>query len=230
MAIVRGHSENDIELGAEFSGFGIRNGGEFDHEELGGLAQAADESVLLVSFVTSDEALSGEGAFVTSIDRDVNMRSARTVWYGLDGTKVISPVAGRHETSKSLEVVIAFGAGQSPVLAVNVGSLVIHLPNFHAGIGNGIAFNIGDLAVEMSDRPDSRSGGIVDAEKVVVGVEREFIRIERSLGHGRSGDESLGQGTGCGEERCRTKSGPAEEITTMAFGAIEDVHWMILRE
>ena len=84
--------------------------------------------------------------------------------------------------------------------------------------------------MQMGNGPDGGSGDIVDAEKVVVGIEGEFIRIEGPLGHGRGGDESFGEGTGRREEGGGTKGGAAEKTATVTLGAIGNFHWVILRE
>ena len=147
MAVVGGGSEDDVELGAEFSGFGIRDWFERDHEVLNRFSEALDEAVFCVSLIARDEALGGEGALVVPVNGEVDMRGAGAVGDGFDGAEIVAAIAAGHEAAEALEVVIALGSGQATVLAMDVGALVISLPDFDAGIGDGVAFYIGDPAM-----------------------------------------------------------------------------------
>lgn len=67
----------------------------------------------------------------------------------------------------------------------------------------------------MGDGADSGIEGIVDAEEVVVGIERKLIRVKRALGHrGRDG-ERFGKCSGDGEEGGGAEGGSAEEVAAM---------------
>jgi hypothetical protein len=215
VAVVGGDSEDDIELGSEFSGFGIRDRFERDHEVLDWFSEALDEAVFCVSLIARDEALGGEVAFVISVDGEVDVRSARSVGNGLDGAEIVTSIAAGHEASKALEVVVALWPGQATVLAVDVGALVVDLPDFNAGIGDGIAFYIGDLAMKVGDGSDSGIDGIVDAQQVVVGIEGKLVRVKRALGHRGSDGERFGKGSGDGEECGGAEGGSAEEVAAM---------------
>jgi len=215
VAVVGGDSEDDIELGSEFSGFGIRDRFERNHEVFNWFSEALDEAVFCVSLIARDKALGGEGALVFPVDGEVDMRGTGAVGDGFDGAEIVAAIASGHEAAEALEVVIALWSGQATVLAVDVGTLVIDLPDFDAGIGNGVAFYIGDPAMKVGDVANSGIDGIVDAEKVVVGIERKLIRVKRALGHrGRDG-ERFGKCPGDGEEGGGAECCSAEEVAAV---------------
>ena len=110
-------------------------------------SEALDEAVFCVSLIARDEALGGEGALVVPVNGEVDMRGAGVVGDGFDGAEIVAAIAAGHEAAEALEVVIALGSGQATVLAMDVGALVISLPDFDAGIGDGVAFYIGDPAM-----------------------------------------------------------------------------------
>lgn len=211
VSVIGGESEDDVEFGGEFTGFGSGDGFEGDHEVSGGLAELFEEAVLGISGVAGDEALGGEGALVIPVNGDVDVRGAGAVGDGLDGAEVIAAIAGGEEAAEALEGVVALGAGEASVLAVDVGALVIDLPDFDTGVGDGVALEVGDLSVEVGDGTDGGGEGVVDAEEVVIGIEGEFVGVEGALGHGGGGGEEFGEGSGIGEEGGGSDGGLAEE-------------------
>ena len=230
MAVIRSETEDDVELGAEFARFRVREGDKLYHEVLRRFAHAFDQEVFGVHVISINEALAGEGAFVLSVNRDVNVWSASGIDYRFDRAEVILSVSRRHEATKTLEVAIAFRAIEAAVLGMNVSSLVIDLPNFDAGVGNRVAFDIGHFSVEMSDGSDGGRDLVVDADEIVIGIKGKFIRVEWPLGHGRGGGQGFGEGAGSGEEKGRAESGAAEEGATVALGTGGIHHRMILLE
>ena len=69
-----------------------------------------------------------------------------------------------------------------------------------------------DAAAEPGDLADRGRHAVVHDDEVVVGIERELIRVERPHGLLRRARQSLGEGSRDGEHR-RAEGHLAEEIT-----------------
>jgi len=83
---------------------------------LGGFTHSLNQAVFGIPLVTIDETLGGERTFVLPVNGDVNVRSARAIWYGRYRTKIIAAIAGRHKPTKTLEVAITLGPFEPTVL------------------------------------------------------------------------------------------------------------------
>jgi len=109
-----------------------------------------------------------------------------------------------------LEVGVAFFG--IAAAAVEVDAAAIDLPDFDDGIADGVAFGVEEAAAEVGDFADSGGEVVVEDEKVVIGIEREFVRIEGAFGlTGRLGEgfgESAGRGEGGGEGDDGFAAGP----------------------
>lgn len=107
---------------------------------------------------------------------------------------------------------------------MNVGALVVDLPNLDTGMRHRVALHVGHLAVQVGHRADRRSDSIVDAEEVIVGIEGKLVGIKRPFGHRRSGGQGFGKGTGSGEEGSGPEGGATDEFTTVRIGVGRKIH------
>lgn len=217
MPIVGSQTEDEIELGAEFTRFGIRNRCKLDHEVLRRISHPLEQTIFGIPRITVDETLGCEDTLVLEVNSDMNVRSARPIGHGLDRPKIIAAIPRRHEAAKSLEVGIALRPLETAILGVNVGPLVIDLPDFDTGIRNRVSFHIGHRAMKVRDGPDGRGDLIIDSDEIIVGIKGKLIGIKWPLGHGGRDCQSLGKSSGDGEQSSGTKNGTTEKVTTVTL-------------
>src|SRR5262249_853040 len=133
----------------------------------------------------------------------------------LDGTEVVPSARAGQEPAETLEVPIAFSL--AAVLAVQIDALAVHLPVLDQRVAHRIALRIENSTTQMCDLADRRRDRVVDDEQGVVGVQRQLIRVERSLGLRGSPDQLLGE---CAADRegGRAKGECAQKRTTTLEG------------
>ena len=84
------------------------------------------------------------------------------------------------------------------ILGVDVGPVVVDLPDLDQGVPHRVALGVEDAAGQVGHLADGRRDAVVDDEQVVVGVERELVRIKRPLGlpgraHQLVGEQAAGR-------------------------------------
>ena len=154
----------------------------------------------------------GDELFLTfDSDGEVDVRCARPVGHGLDGAEHILAVGSSEESSEALEVTIPLGriAG----LGVEIGAVVVRLPNLDQSVTHGVAVFVEDATGQPSDLTDRWRDTVVQDDQVVIGIERQLVGIKRPLGLLRRARQRLGERAGDREQR-RPQSHLTEEITT----------------
>jgi hypothetical protein len=99
---------------------------------------------------------------------------------------------------------------------VNVGPLAVHLPDLDDGVAHRIPLGIEDPPGQVRDLADGGRDGVVDDEQVVVGVQRELVRVERPLGLPRRADQLLGEQAARREGRRAERQGAQEGAAVTA--------------
>lgn len=221
-----GLADDDVEVGGEFAGVGIFEGFVGDDDE--GLEfrvfDPVEEGVGFVEGFALGIELGGEEAFLFLVgDSEVDVRGAPAVSDGFDGAEVVSALGVGEEASVSLEVFFA-SAFAGGAFAVEVGAVGIGLPDFDEGVANGVALDVPDGAGEVSDFADGGGDGVVNEDEVVVGIEGEFVGVERAFGLAGGEGEGFGEGARGGEEGGGAEGGEVEEFSAVAEGAVRVFH------
>ena len=127
---------------------------------------------------------------------------------GLIVRKPVLALRSGHEPAESLEVPIALG----PVRAagMQVDPAVVALPDLDERVSDRFAPGVEDAAPEPRDGPDGGRDAVVDDEQVVVGVEGQLVRIERSLRLQGRAHELIGEDA-AGSERHRAEREPPDQ-------------------
>src|SRR5262245_66094152 len=97
---------------------------------------------------------------------------------------------------------------------MQVDALTVALPDFDESVLHRAAAGVEDAAGEVRDLADGGRDAVVDDDQVVVGVERELVRVEGALGLRRRAREFVGEGAAEGEEGGR-ECGAAEKAATV---------------
>jgi len=224
----RGVAHDDVEFGAEFTGFAACDGGEGDGD--GGLmffgAEVFPDAVFGVAGVVFDVTLSGPFFAALHFDGEVDVRGAAWIGDGFDGAEDVFAGGAGEEAAERLEVFVFFGdIAAAAGVAVDPGAVA--LPDFDEGVADGLAVWAEDAAAEPCDLADGWGGGVVDDEEIVIGVERERVRVERAFGLGRRLEEGFGEGAGDGPEGGGSGGGAAEEVAAAGeegFAGSEEIH------
>ena len=99
------------------------------------VADALVDEVLLVLRLALDVALGGQEFFAALPDLEVNVRGPAGVRHRLDGAEVVFAGGPGQEPAETLEVLVVFGA--MGILGVDVGPVVVDLPDLDEGITHG---------------------------------------------------------------------------------------------
>src|SRR6185369_4665121 len=147
-------------------------------------------------------------------DLVMDMRRAAGIGDGFDGAEIIFAGGSGQETAEPLEMTIPGGMG---VPGMEVNAIAVALPDFDEGVPDGIAAAIQDAAAQVSDFADGRGEAVIDDDEVIIGVERQFVRVKRAFGLGGRAQELLGEGAGDGEQR-RAQTERLQKPTTVGKG------------
>ena len=98
-------------------------------------------------------------------------------------------------------------------ISVDIDPLAVHLPDFHEGVAHRLAVFVENAPAQVRDLANGRGNRVVDDDQVVVGVERQPIRVERPFGPRRCRGEFLREQPTGREER-RAGGHGAEEGPT----------------
>ena len=156
-------------------------------------------------------ALGDELLLALDADGQVNVRGTRLIGHRADGPKKILARRTGEEASEALEVTVALRGVTRP--SVDVGAVVIGLPNLDEGIAHRLAFFVEDATTQPRDGADRWGDPVIHDDEVVIRIERELVRIERTLRLLRRPRERFGESSGHSEQR-RPERDLAQEITT----------------
>jgi hypothetical protein len=131
--------------------------------------------------------------------------------HGLDGAEDVFAVGPGEESSEALEVAVTLGCVAG--LGVEIGAVIVGLPDLDQRISHRLAMLVEDASGQPGDLADGRRDAVVHDDQVVVGIERELVGIERTLGLLRRARQSLGESPRDREHR-RPQGDLPEEITT----------------
>ena len=144
----------------------------------------------------------------------MEMRGSARIRGWLDRPEEIPPLGIRHKSPVSLEVRVHFFPAASS--RVEVYTFSVHLPKLNCRMAEWVAFGVRDLATQIGNRPYGWSKRIVYDYQVVVRVERQLVRKERSRCLHRSQGKLFGHETGGGEKRSELKAF-AEEVAASEY-------------
>ncbi len=218
-----GLPQNDVEAGLQFAGFGVLDGTEGDKDRFATFiaTDAAEDAVAVVLFVAFDVALGRELIGSGNFDFEVDMRRAAGIGDGFDRAEVVAAVFAREESAESLKVGVALGVA---VGRVEIAAIAIDLPDFDQCAADRVALGVEYFAGKVRHFADGGGDVVVDDEQIVVGVEGEFVGVERPLSLARGECEGFGEGTGGVEERGEGSCGDQfEEPTPCGFGFVMHV-------
>ena len=165
---------------------------------------AIQDEVPFVFGLSLEIALGGELFLPLCRNRHMEMGGSARIRGWLDCPEEIPSLGIRHKSPVSLEVGIHFFP--APSSRVQVYTFSVHLPKFNGRMAQWVAFGVRDLATEVGDRPYGWSKRIVYDYKVVVRIQRQLVREERSRCLRRSQGELFGHETGGGEKRGKLKA------------------------
>src|SRR5581483_7040590 len=155
----------------QFADARLSDRGEVNHEQFArpGVTNVPEDSVAFVPRIPFDITLRGEALLPLHLNGEVNVRGRATgVRDRLDGAEGVLAGRAGQAAPEPLEVrvppavVIASG--------VEVGGVVIHLPDFHDRVPDRFAVPVEDPAAQVSDLPDGGGDRIIDDEQIVVSV------------------------------------------------------------
>ena len=110
----------------------------------------------------------------------------------LDRPEVVTTLRIGQEAPVALEVGIE--PRRLTSAGVDVGASLIDLPDLDNRVADRLPGRRGDPSRQMRDLADARRDGVVEDQQVVIGIERQLVRIKRPLGrHGRRAGELLGK-------------------------------------
>src|SRR5207244_13097819 len=99
---------------------------------------------------------------------EMYMRGPFGIEHRFDGAEVIIAARTGEEAPEPLEVLVILRAVHAA--RVNVGTVVVDLPDFDQGVADRITLEIQNSPAEVRDGADGGSDGIVDDQQIVVGV------------------------------------------------------------
>src|SRR6185437_11774274 len=191
--------EHDVEAGGKLADLRFLDGFEIDDHRLASflVANAAQDAVALVRRLALDVALGGELLLAFSLDGEMNVPRATGIERRFDRAKVILARRAGQKTAEALEVLVerlAVAAAR-----VQVDPVVVDLPDFDQGIAKGFAARVQDSPAEVRDLADGRRDFVVDDQQIVVGIERQLVRIKGPFGLRRGQRQLFGEGAASGE-------------------------------
>ena len=98
----------------------------------------------------------------------------------LDGAEKIFPRGAREETSEALEMLVAFFLVARA--GMKISAVVVALPDFDHRIFYRTPAAVQDAPAEPGHFAHGGRDVVIENEKIVIGIEREFIRIKWTLG------------------------------------------------
>jgi hypothetical protein len=225
LGLLRRHAQHDVEAGRQFANLGFRDRLEVGEHGAARLlvAQVAKHAIAFVIRMAVDQQLRGQHPLSVAADAHMDVRRAAGVGHGFDRAKIVLPGGTGQEPPVALEVLVAslLVAGA----AVQVRALVVHLPDFDERVAEWRAGRVEDTAREVRDFTHGGRDRIVDDQQVVVGVERQAVRVERPFGQGRGLGEFLGENPGS-QPAGTCKGDSLQETTTIRRRA--SWHGMVL--
>ncbi len=173
--------DDEVELSRHFTHARLLDRGEVNGDRIAGfrIANAPPDPVLFVPRVPLDIALRGEELLGPLLDLVVNVGRAAGIRHGLDRAEVVFAGRAGQEAAESLKIPVALSAVVAP--RVQIGAIVVALPDLDDGVADRFAARIEDLAREMRNRPHGGGEGVVEDDQIVVGVEGKFVGIERTF-------------------------------------------------
>ena len=82
---------------------------------------------------------------------------------------------------------------------MDVRAAIIHLPNFDCDVANRAAVSVADFSGQVRNFTDRGRNRVVQDQQIVVGVQRQMIRLERPFALGRRLFQFVGEWPGSKE-------------------------------
>ena len=186
-------------------------GASCDRHQLARLpVEALVEAVLRVLRMAGEVHLRGQALEPRPADREVDVRRAAGIGDRLDGAEAIAAVRRGGGRAEALEVRIG---GAARVARVMIDAERVALPDLDPGARHRAAIGVEQPPGEVQDGAAGALGAARDLDQVVVGVERQRQRIERSRGLARRRQE---RGRGRRERGMSGERGAAgQQVTTV---------------
>src|SRR5689334_19629120 len=127
--------------------------------------------------MTLDVALGDELLLALHLDRKMDVWRAAGVGDRFDRAENIFSGRAGEEAPEALKVLVALVGIAGP--GVKISPAVVTLPDFDERIAYRVAARVEDPPAQPGDFAHSGCNRVVQDEQVVVGVERQFVRIER---------------------------------------------------
>ena len=121
-----------------------------------------------------------------------------------------SAAGAGEKSAESLKILIPFiTIGRA---AVQIGAVVIHLPDFDEHISQRFSVTVEYSTGEMSYFTDGGRDRVIDDNQVIIRVQRQVIGIEGAFGLLRRSHQILGEGAGSQKMGCGDGGGGDAEI------------------
>src|SRR5438093_8211897 len=143
----------------------------------------------------------------------------------LDGAEYILAGGTGEEAAETLEVCITLLAVAAPT--VDIGSIVVALPDFNQRIANRIAVRVEYASAQPGDLAHGGRHAVVDDNQVIVCVERQVVGVERPFGLLRRANEFLGKCAGKGQYHRAQRQATQEEAAVLQEIWMVQIHGVL---
>ena len=149
-------------------------------------------AISLVSFEAFDEAFRRQQLPIPFPDSRVNM-SGRTSFVGdrFNCSEIVFSIRTGQESTVTLEIRVECSLALRVLLQIS--SVFVALPDFDHGVAQWVSAGIQDPPTQMGNRADCRCDPIIDDQQIVIGIQRQLVRKERSFGGCRSPGQFFGK-------------------------------------
>src|ERR1051326_7041898 len=96
------------------------------------------------------------------------------------------------------------------IAAVQINTLVVHLPDLHQCVANRLAAAIEHPPAQVRDRSQRGGDAVINDDEIVVSVQRKVVGVKRTFGLLRRANQFLSKSAWNGEEG-RSEAQAAEE-------------------
>src|SRR5262249_37178166 len=135
----RRKAQHDVKACCQLVDARIANGCEFHNQRLASftVADGVKNAVVGVAALAPNVALRGEVFAAANLDFEVNVWRSARIRNRLDSAEIIFAAGACKKAAKALKIRVAVSAVAAA--GVQIGAVIVNLPDFDGGVANGIA-------------------------------------------------------------------------------------------